>query len=65
MAKVRSSIRFDLPSRRADFADFLGLAIETASRQLTRLRKDKIISIQNSRLIIVPDLRRLKARADN
>ena len=44
-------------------ADFPGLAIETVSRQLTRLRNDKIISIENNRLIIVPNLWRLNARA--
>jgi CRP/FNR family transcriptional regulator len=32
---------------------------------LTRLRNEKIISIENNRLIIVLDLRRLKARAGN
>lgn len=57
--------RFDLPLTRADIADFLGLTIETVSRQLTRLRNDKIICIENNRLIIVPDLRRLNARAGN
>jgi CRP/FNR family transcriptional regulator len=61
----RNSARFDLPLTRADIADFLGLTIETVSRQLTRLRNDKIISIENNRLIIVPDLRCLKARAGN
>lgn len=60
-----NSTRFDLPLTRADIADFLGLTVETVSRQLTRLRNDKIISIENNRLIIVPDLRRLKARAGN
>lgn len=60
-----NSARFDLPLSRADIADFLGLTIETVSRQLTRLRNDKIISIENNRLIIVPNLRRLKARAGN
>lgn len=46
-------------------ADFLGLTIETVSRQLTRLRNEKIITIENNRLVIVSDLRRLKARAGN
>ena len=61
----RNFARFDLPLTRADIADFLGLTIETVSRQLTRLRNDKIICIENNRLIIVPDLRRLNARAGN
>ncbi len=62
-AADHNSARFDLPLTRADIADFLGLTIETVSRQLTRLRNDKIISIENNRLIIVPNLQRLKARA--
>ncbi len=53
---------FDLPLTRADIADFLGLTIETVSRQMTQLRKDRVIEIQNYRHIVVPDLRRLRAR---
>lgn len=59
----RNSASFDLPLTRADIADFLGLTIETVSRQLTRLRTDKVISITNSRHITIPDLDRLEARA--
>lgn len=58
----RMSARFDLPLTRADIADFLGLTIETVSRQLTRLRADKVIAIENNRHVIVPDLSRLEAR---
>jgi len=59
----RRSARFDLPLTRADIADFLGLTIETVSRQLTRLRAEKVISIENNRHVVVPDLARLAARA--
>ena len=58
----RMSARFDLPLTRADIADFLGLTIETVSRQLTRLRADKVIAIESNRHVIVPDLSRLEAR---
>jgi CRP/FNR family transcriptional regulator len=58
----RTAARFDLPLTRADIADFLGLTIETVSRQLTRLRADKVIAIENNRHVIVPDLSRLEAR---
>ncbi|MEM7461469.1 MAG: Crp/Fnr family transcriptional regulator [Pseudomonadota bacterium] len=47
-------IRFELPLKRADIADFLGLTIETVSRQLTKLRKAGIIEIENNRTVIVP-----------
>lgn len=62
-AAESNSARFDLPLTRADIADFLGLTIETVSRQLTKLRTDAIISIENNRHIVVPNLRRLKVRA--
>jgi CRP/FNR family transcriptional regulator len=64
-APDRNSASFDLPLTRADIADFLGLTIETVSRQLTRLRADKVITIENNRHILVPDLARLEARAGN
>ena len=52
-----------MPLTRADIADFLGLTIETVSRQLTKLRKDGVIHIENNRHITVPDLERLDERA--
>ena len=52
-----------LPMSRRDIADYLGLTIETVSRQLTKLRKDGVIHIENNRHITVPDLDRLDERA--
>jgi len=54
---------FDLPLSRAEIADFLGLTIETVSRQFTRLRSDGVIRIEHTRHVIVDDLGRLTARA--
>jgi len=59
----RQSVAFELPLTRADIADFLGLTIETVSRQFTRLRTDGIISIENNRHVTVPNLARLEARS--
>jgi len=56
---------FDLPLSRADIADFLGLTIETVSRQMTKLRKDNIIQIENNRHITVPDMAALNFAAGN
>ncbi|RST84866.1 Crp/Fnr family transcriptional regulator [Aquibium carbonis] len=56
-------ISFDLPLTRADIADFLGLTIETVSRQLTRLRTDGVISIEHNRQVFVGNLSRLEARS--
>ena len=57
------SAAFELPLTRADIADFLGLTIETVSRQMTKLRKDGVIEIENNRQVTVPDLDRLAQRA--
>lgn len=56
---VEEGMRFDLPLTRSDIADFLGLTIETVSRQLTKLRKDGVILIYNNRHVEVPSLARL------
>ncbi|OCJ05320.1 transcriptional regulator [Rhizobium sp. AC44/96] len=53
--------RFDLPLSRADIADFLGLTIETVSRQMSKLKADGVISIAANRHIEVPKLSKLKA----
>ncbi len=55
-----NSISFDLPLSRADIADFLGLTIETVSRQLTKLRKAGIVEIDHNRHFVIPDLDRLQ-----
>lgn len=57
-----TSVSFDLPLTRADIADFLGLTIETVSRQFTRLRADGVISVTGNRHIEVADFERLRAR---
>ena len=57
------SASFELPLTRSDIADFLGLTIETVSRQMTKLRKDGVILIRNNRHVDVPDLAKLAERA--
>ncbi len=44
----KTSVTIDLPMGRQDIADFLGLTIETVSRTLNRMGRDKL-------LVIVPD----------
>jgi len=53
-------VSFDLPLTRADIADFLGLTIETVSRQITKLRQAGAIFVSNNRKIVVPDLQALR-----
>ena len=57
------SLSFDLPLGRSDTADFLGLTIETVSRQLTSLRKSGTIEIERARRVRILDLDGLKAAA--
>lgn len=63
--RSHGEIKFDLPLKRADIADFLGLTIETVSRQLTRLRKAGVIQIENTRTIIAPDLDALRDASES
>ncbi len=56
--------KFDLPLTRADIADFLGLTIETVSRQMTKLRRDGVITIENNRHLTCASLERLRDAAD-
>ncbi|AUW47653.1 Crp/Fnr family transcriptional regulator [Rhizobium leguminosarum] len=58
--QTATSTAFDLPLSRAEIADFLGLTIETVSRQMTRLRKSGVILIENLRHIIIPDMDELE-----
>lgn len=53
-------VTFDLPLTRTDMADFLGLTIETVSRQLGLLKKRNIVSISQNRHIVVHDMEKLE-----
>lgn len=59
----RDAIRFELPLTRSDMADFIGLTIETVSRQLSRLRKDGILTMDGTRMVQHVDMDGLAARA--
>ncbi|MFT7057554.1 MAG: CRP/FNR family transcriptional regulator [Pseudorhodobacter sp.] len=48
-------IVFDLPLTREEMADYLGLTLETVSRQMSSLRKDGVISLEGARHVTVPD----------
>ncbi|MEO1026705.1 MAG: Crp/Fnr family transcriptional regulator [Pseudomonadota bacterium] len=55
---------FDLPLNRADIADYIGLTLETVSRQISRLKKDGIIQIEGAKHITFIDEEALKRRAN-
>lgn len=59
LAKSPDGKVFDLPLTREAMADYLGLTLETVSRQISALKRDGIISLEGNRRVSVPDFRRL------
>ncbi|MEQ8665623.1 MAG: Crp/Fnr family transcriptional regulator [Rhodospirillales bacterium] len=59
-----STVDIELPLSRADIADFLGLTIETVSRQFTRLRNQGVIEKLDGRNIRIPSLDALREIAE-
>jgi CRP/FNR family transcriptional regulator len=55
--------RFTLPLTRADLADYLGLTLETVSRQITRMKSNGVIELVENREIVVPDIGALRGIA--
>lgn len=62
-AGARDDVELDLPLTREAMADYLGLTLETVSRQMSALRRDGIISLQGKRHVFVPSLARLLEEA--
>ncbi len=56
--------RFDLPLSRSEIADYLGLTIETVSRQITGLKRQGVIHLEGTRTVIVPDVTKLEKLAE-
>lgn len=52
-----------VPLSRADIADFLGLTIETVSRQFGKLRETGVIENVSGRRVTIPSLSKLRALA--
>ena len=53
----------ELPLTREEMADYLGLTLETVSRQISALKRDGVIRLHGKRLIEIPDYRRLLEEA--
>lgn len=49
----------ELPLTREAMADYLGLTLETVSRQVSALKADGVIVLDGKRRVLVPDIRRL------
>lgn len=58
-ARPGHRLEFDLPLTREAMADYLGLTLETVSRQVSALRRDGVIVLSGKRHVIVPDYERL------
>ena len=63
MRQVTDQLTFDLPLTREAMADYLGLTLETVSRQISALRKDGVIVLDGKRHVTVPDMGRLLEEA--
>lgn len=57
-------IHVDIPMRRVDIADFLGLTTETVCRTFTLFRKAGLITLETAQKAIVLDMAGLRARAE-
>jgi CRP/FNR family transcriptional regulator len=58
---IKGRICIDLPLTREAMADYLGLTLETVSRQISALKNERIIELDGKRRIVVPDIRLLMA----
>ena len=56
-------IVFDLPLTREAMADYLGLTLETVSRQMSALKRDGVIVLEGKRHVTVPSFERLMDEA--
>ena len=52
---LKGPIVFELPLTREAMADYLGLTLETVSRQVSALKKDGVIRLEGKRNVTVPD----------
>ncbi|SLN47813.1 Nitrogen fixation regulation protein FixK [Aquimixticola soesokkakensis] len=57
----QDDMSFDLPLTREAMADYLGLTLETVSRQVSALKRDGVIVLDGKRRIVIPDFDALVA----
>jgi CRP/FNR family transcriptional regulator len=63
LRRITGVLAVDLPLTREEMADYLGLTLETVSRQISALKKDGVISLTGNRHVSIPDLDRLLEEA--
>ena len=55
----KGAVTFDLPLTREEMADYLGLTLETVSRQMSALKREGVILLEGKRHVTIPDFDRL------
>ena len=63
LRRAQGKLSVDLPLTREEMADYLGLTLETVSRQISALKKDGVITLEGNRHVQIPDLDRLLEEA--
>lgn len=53
---AQGAVEIELPLTREDMADYLGLTLETVSRQISSLKRDGLIVLVGKRRVVIPDL---------
>ena len=62
--QCNDDVELKIPLTRSEIADFLGLTIETVSRQFTKLRKEGLIDAVDRNAIVIKSMEKLAQRAD-
>ena len=61
LKETDGELAFDLPLTREAMADYLGLTLETVSRQISSLKREGLIRLEGKRRIVIPDFQALMA----
>ncbi len=57
--RPQGRIAIELPLTREAMADYLGLTLETVSRQMSALKREGVIVLEGKRRVVIPDFRNL------
>ncbi len=61
LTRPESEFSFELPLTREAMSNYLGLTLETVSRQFSALKRDGVIRLEGKRRIVIPDFQALLA----